>query len=170
MNAAPNPHVDEVRRYLSTRKSLSLFRAVSSRYGNTLYDLDDAVQDIALRCLEQAPLFRGGNVEAWACKVATRVLLNEVRKPEYKREVTEYDERVDARIEPSPPADVIVAVEQIGEQFGALLTEEDLALCADLRRHGGNVADLAKEQGINVNTLHTRKQRVLRTFASVVGG
>lgn len=164
------PHVDEVRKFLSTRKSLNLFRAVSSRYGNTLYDLDDAVQDIALRCLEQASLFRGGNVEAWAATVATRVLLNEVRKPEYKREVAEYDERVDARIEPSPPADVIVAMEQIGEQFAALLTEEERAFCADLRRHGGSVADLAKERGVNANTLHTRKQRALRTFASVVGG
>lgn len=164
------PHVDEVRKFLSTRKSLNLFRAVSSRYGNTLYDLDDAVQDIAIRCLEQASMFRGGNVEAWACMVATRVLLNEVRKPDYKRAVTEYDERVDARIEPSPPADVIVATEQLSERFAAVLNEDELALCADLARHGGSVADLARERGVNANTLHTRKKRVMDAFASVVGG
>jgi RNA polymerase sigma factor (sigma-70 family) len=163
-----NPHVDEVRRYLSTRKALNLFRSVSSRYTNTPFDMDDVVQDIALRCIEQAPLFRGGNVAAWARTVAVRTVLNEVRKTEYKRQYVEYDERVDARIEPTPPADVIVAVEQLGEQFGALLTEDQLETCAGLRRHGGDVTTLAKEVGVNTNTMYTRKKKLLKMFASLV--
>lgn len=163
-----NPHVDEVRRYLSTRKALNLFRSVSSRYTNTPFDMDDVVQDIALRCIEQAPLFRGGNVAAWARTVAVRTILNEVRKTEYKRQYVEYDERVDARIESSPPADVVVAVEQLGESFGALLTEDQLETCAGLRRHGGDAVALAREAGVNTNTMYTRKKKLLKMFASLV--
>lgn len=163
-----SPHVDEVRKFLSTRKSLSLFRVVSLRYGSALPDIDDSVQDIAMRCLEQASMFRGGNVEAWATVVATRALLNKVRKPKYPRIVVEYDERVDTREEYAPPPDVVAEVAELGELFGALLTEEELALCADLRRHDGSVADLAREQEANVNSVHTKKGRLARKFARLI--
>lgn len=159
-------HKDEVRRFLSDQKSLRLFRQVLSRYYNAPFDHDDMVQDIAVRCIEQAKHFRGGSVEAWASVVARRAILNELRKPDYRRLGCLYEETRDERLSFDDP-EAVTEAQDLAESFLGSLTNEEYELCMGLVEHEGSCASLARKSPTNKNTLHSRKRRLALRYASL---
>jgi RNA polymerase sigma factor (sigma-70 family) len=166
---------DEVRAYLSTQQARKLFGVVFHSYQCKL-DADDLMQDMAVRCLEQSHHFRGGNVEAWVRTVASRVVLNELRKPRNTRIHYEYEERtkVDSAFARSDnkydrPDALAEAMDLARELWDGAKPEEQIVLRALLVNEGSG-SKVAKALGRNKHTMNASRRRQKMRFKALQGG
>lgn len=161
---------DEVYSFVSTRDAQRLFGAVFHRHkGARLLSKDDLLQDMALRCLEQAHHFHGGNVEAWASTVAHRVLLNELRRPRYKAIEVEYEQRATDPRRYHDPESLAVTMHTAAALWRGC-SQLDRDALVSLVRNAGDTPAVARDLGLNKNTAHGRRKRVRAQLTALTEG
>lgn len=151
-------YVEEVYDYLSTQEAQVTFRSVAKRYDHPRVERDDLMQDMALRCLEQAPMFRGGNVGAWARMVAHRVALNEMRRPTNTRTHHSFDEQYgrSTQITPAHHAEASSIATALWDSANVI----ERQLIVGLITHEGRTAPYRDAIGGNMNTIQGRRRRL----------
>ena len=151
-------YVEEVYDYLSTQEAQVTFRSVAKRYDHPRVERDDLMQDMALRCLEQAPMFRGGNVGAWARMVAHRVALNEMRRPTNTRTHHSFDEQYgrSTQITPAHHAEASSIATALWDSANVI----ERQLIVGLINHEGRTAPYRDAIGGNMNTIQGRRRRL----------
>lgn len=161
-------YVDEVRAYLSTPAARVLFKIVFYRYRESHLSEDDLIQDMAVRCLEQAHHFHGGNVEAWARVVAQRVVLNELRSPRRKYDHIEYRDQVassndfDRSKNPYARPDHLSEARDLARALWEGASDREREMLCSMLVHQGSGTSVARELGRNKHTVNTacRKQKL----------
>jgi DNA-directed RNA polymerase specialized sigma24 family protein len=160
-------HVEEVYNYLSTQDAQVTFRSVAKRYEHPRVEREDLVQDMALRCLEQAPMFRGGNIGAWARMVAHRVALNEIRRPTNTRTHYSFDEQY-GRATQITPAHYAEASSVAAALWDSANVNER-QLIVGLIAHEGRTGPYRAAIGGNMNTIQGRRRRLKRRVKALSG-
>lgn len=161
---------DEVYAFVATEEAQRLFGRVFHRYRRTPYvSREDLMQDMAVRCLEQAHHFHGGNVAAWARTVANRCVLNEIRRPRYKTAEYSYQAReTDPRRFDCPAA--LTEAKDTARALWESCTELDRQTVSGLVRLHGDTPALVQESGINKHTLHGQRKRVRAKLNALTEG
>lgn len=162
--------VDEVRQYVGTKRAFRLFGAVFCRYSSeSRLSKDDLMQDMALRCLEQAHHFKGGNIHAWAGKVAHRVVLNELRKSKYRREYFEYEDARHSNGTYARP-DALVETMDVAKTLFEDASPNHREVLRGLIQYGGRGAKCAKALGINVHTVNGIRRKHSQRLTALLKG
>lgn len=170
MSDAPR---DEVYHFVGTQGALRLFGLVASRYTLHRYDMEDLVQDMALRCLEQAHRYRGGNVEAWARVVATRVALNTCRQPNHTKPHYSFEEQWSCSPSaPSAPSasalpasaydmpDSQAEAKDLARVLWDTATEKERMVIRHLLQNTQSVGSCARKVGMNPHTMQGIRRRL----------
>lgn len=139
--------------YVLPADDLRRVRAVLYLSGVRDHDLDDAMQDVQLRLLEQPP-DSIDNVAAWACTVATRIAVDRHRRAT-TRLATVHRLRVTRSAATDP--DVALA-HSVRVAIGQL--EPDLRAVVVLRYYADlSVADIARMLAVPEGTIKSRLHR-----------